>query len=163
MINDEREYRITRARAAEFEHALKASRGVTASALPPAIRQAQQEAIQSQLSELRADLRAYEALRRGRKTSMRVHSLDDLPRIFVQARIAGGLTQKDLATRLGLRQQQIQRYESTAYATASLSRVEEVAKVLGIRSGEPYRSSACRDWRSGRVPVEAPGTKRMAS
>jgi hypothetical protein len=38
-----------------------------------------------------------------------------------------------LAERLGLKEQQIQRYEATNYASASLSRVQQVARALGLR------------------------------
>ncbi|MBM4258372.1 MAG: helix-turn-helix transcriptional regulator [Deltaproteobacteria bacterium] len=40
-------------------------------------------------------------------------SLEELPKTLIQARIAGGLSQEDLATTLGLKPQQIQRYEAT--------------------------------------------------
>ena len=39
--------------------------------------------------------------------------------------------QKSLAGRLGLKEQQIQRYEASEYASASLARVRSVAEVLG--------------------------------
>jgi len=39
--------------------------------------------------------------------------------------------QKSLARRLGLKEQQIQRYEASEYASASLARVLSVVEVLG--------------------------------
>ena len=53
-----------------------------------------------------------------------------------RARIARGLTQKDLARKLGVKEQQIQRYEETDYASASLSRLNEVIKALDIEVKE---------------------------
>ena len=47
-----------------------------------------------------------------------------------------GLTQKELATRLGLKEQQIQRYEATRYAGVSLERVQAVAEALGVKIHE---------------------------
>ena len=41
------------------------------------------------------------------------------------ARIKAGLSQKQLAEKLGLKEQQIQRYEATDYESASLRRVSE--------------------------------------
>jgi transcriptional regulator with XRE-family HTH domain len=55
-----------------------------------------------------------------------------LPRTLIQARIAAGLSQKELARRLGLKEQQIQRYEATDYASAKLSRLRAVMHALGI-------------------------------
>ena len=38
-----------------------------------------------------------------------------------------------LAERLGLKEQQIQRYEATEYASANLARVIEVSETLGLK------------------------------
>ena len=60
-------------------------------------------------------------------------SFESLPRALVQARIAAGLSQKELAQRLGLKEQQIQRYEATGYASASLTKITEVIEALDIK------------------------------
>ena len=54
----------------------------------------------------------------------------ELPATLIKARIARGLSQKDLADRIGLKEQQIQRYEATDYASASLTRIKEVVSAL---------------------------------
>ncbi len=46
------------------------------------------------------------------------------------------LSQRQLADRLGLKEQQIQRYEATQYASASLSRLREVAAELDVQGLE---------------------------
>jgi len=89
-------------------------------------------AVEGQLQELRGQLTEYDALREGRAPVGELSSLDDLPRLLVRARIAAGLSQRSLAERLGLKEQQIQRYESTEYGSASLSRLRQVATALGL-------------------------------
>jgi transcriptional regulator with XRE-family HTH domain len=74
----------------------------------------------------------YDALRSGQAPIGQLTSLDDLPRLLVRARIATGMSQRALAQRLGLKEQQIQRYEASDYGSASLSRLREVASVLGL-------------------------------
>ena len=54
-----------------------------------------------------------------------------LATFLIKARIARGLSQRELADRIGLKEQQIQRYEATDYASASLARIKEVASALG--------------------------------
>lgn len=49
--------------------------------------------------------------------------IDSIPDLLVAARIARGMTQKDLAEYMGLKMQQIQAYESDRYQGASLSRI----------------------------------------
>lgn len=61
-----------------------------------------------------------------------VDSFDELPQALVKARIALRLSQKDLADRLGMKEQQIQRYECTDYRSASLSRLHDVVQALGV-------------------------------
>lgn len=46
---------------------------------------------------------------------------------------AAGLAQKQLAQKLGLAPQQIQRTKATRYRTITLSRMQEVAVALGVR------------------------------
>jgi HTH-type transcriptional regulator / antitoxin HigA len=46
------------------------------------------------------------------------------------------LTQEDLAARLGVKPQQIQRYEASDYQTASFARLSGIARLLGLRIRE---------------------------
>ena len=54
-----------------------------------------------------------------------------MARLLIRAGIARGLSQKSLASRLGLKEQQIQRYEASEYASASLARIRSVAGWFG--------------------------------
>ncbi len=132
MIKNERQYRITKAQAARFARTLEAlrERKNSPEGIHPRIAKAQEEAVQSQLADLQAELVEYERLKSG---SLKVEDLsvvDDLAIRLVKARIARGLTQRELARRVGLKEQQIQRYEATDYASASLTRIKEVVGAL---------------------------------
>lgn len=138
MIKNERQYRITKAEAQKFEAAIsqlqkEQRRG---SNLHPLIQKAQVDALSSQLEDLSADIAEYEKLRAGEMDVRELESIEKLPHAIIKARIASGLTQKDLAERLGLKEQQIQRYEASEYMTASLSRLHEIAKILKMELGE---------------------------
>lgn len=58
--------------------------------------------------------------------------IDSIPDLLIAARIARGMTQRDLAEYMGLKMQQIQAYESDRYQGASLSRIAWVAKALNL-------------------------------
>lgn len=135
MITNERQYRITKAQAARFREAV-AQAEPEAPDLDPRLRQAMQEGLDSQLQTLQQELEDYDALRRGRPAVMELHSLTELPQALIRGRIAAGLSQRQLAERLGLREQQVQRYEATSYAGVSLERAQEVANALGLRLQE---------------------------
>jgi ribosome-binding protein aMBF1 (putative translation factor) len=96
------------------------------------MRKAYRDALKSQLEELQDQLSDYEALKLGRTNTLAIASLDELPKVLIQARIAAGLSQKDLGEKLGLKEQQIQRYEATLYQSASLNRLLEIAHALEV-------------------------------
>ena len=142
MIKNERQYRITRTQAKRFARTLDGLRNRTegSDGVHPVIAQAQVDAVSSQLADLEADLREYEAVRDGGFEVEALRVVADLPELLIKARIAQGLTQKELADRLGLKEQQIQRYEATDYAAAKWSRIREVAGALSMAldgGGEP--------------------------
>lgn len=100
-------------------------------------RQLEARAVDSQVVELRAELDEYDALRSGHAPVGQLVTLDDLPRLLVRARIAAGMSQKALAEHMGLKEQQIQRYESSNYSSASLSRLRDVANALDFSVALP--------------------------
>ncbi len=133
MIKNERQYRITRAEADRFERALADLQAKSPHPdMPPALQKGEVNGLRSQLEDLRAQLEEYEALKAGTYTLLEVNSLEQLPRALVQVRIAAGLSQKDLADRLGIKEQQVQRYEATDYESASVSRLKDVCRALGL-------------------------------
>jgi len=137
MIKNEREYRITRAQATRFEQALTELGNSDADVqLHPLLKTAQRESLQSQLDDLRQELTEYEALRAGVRFVISLDSLVELPRALIQARIAAGLSQGELAQRLEMKEQQVQRYEATDYAGASLDRLSQVIEALGLHVRE---------------------------
>jgi DNA-binding XRE family transcriptional regulator len=140
VITNERQYRITKSEARKFEQAIAAARNREPSRdVDPRIHQAMIESLESELAVLREQLERYEALKAGKVKSRKARSLRELPIVLIEGRIAAGLTQRELAKRLGVPEQQIQRYEATLYAGISLQRLQEVADTLGLEIEEHAR------------------------
>lgn len=133
MITNEKQYRSTRALIEQFRVGLDALAGGDRPAMSPEMIALQRDALQSQIDDLVSEADAYDALRSGKITSFAADDLSDLPDILIQARIARGMSQRDLGDCLGLKEQQIQRYEAERYRSASLDRLIEIADVLGVR------------------------------
>ena len=131
MITNERQYRITKTEIERFEKSLSQPVGQEED-LHPELQLAMREGLMSQLQEFREEIEEYDALRSGKVTSFEFNTLADVPIGLINARIARGLTQKQLADSLHLKEQQIQRYESTLYEGAGLTRIQEVADLLGL-------------------------------
>lgn len=131
MIKTERQYATTRAqldRLREFLQDTAEPQG----GVDPQFLQLERLAIESQLAELATELEAFDALRSGRAAILPLSTLEDLPRALISARIARGWTQADLAERLGVAEQQVQRYEATDYASASFARLVDIARALEV-------------------------------
>ena len=130
MITNEVQYRATKAHAARFEEALRNLEANKASDRKR--RELEIAAVRAQLGDLQAELAEYEELRSGTIRSFEAASLPELAVALVKARIAKGWSQRRLAEELGVAEQQIQRYESSGYASASLARLCDVVAALGV-------------------------------
>jgi HTH-type transcriptional regulator/antitoxin HigA len=75
----------------------------------------------------------YERIEAAQLRQLTAGTLEELPEVLIKARIAEKLTQKELAQRLGMQEQQIQRYEADRFRSASLHRLIEIAKALRLR------------------------------
>jgi HTH-type transcriptional regulator/antitoxin HigA len=134
MISNEKEYRSTRLALTGFEDVLMKYDILKAieSGIDPIIARAQRASYERQSAELREQLSAYEALRDGKVREFEVRAISELGRGLAEARVAKGLTQRELANLAGLQEQQIQRYEKEQYGSASLKRIAHVASVIGV-------------------------------
>jgi DNA-binding XRE family transcriptional regulator len=140
VITNERQYRITKSEARKFEEAIAAARGREPGLdVDSRIHQAMIESLESELAVLREQLERYEALKAGKVKGRKANSLRELPIVLIEGRIAAGLTQRALAERLGVPEQQIQRYEAMLYAGVSLQRLQDVADTLGLEIEEHAR------------------------
>ena len=131
MIENELQFRVTKSRVEAFKKAL-ADLEQNPPKLPDKGIKARQDAIGSEIKVLETDLTTYLTLRGSRKIVLDLETIRNLPEALLQARIAAGLTQAELAKRLGVKVQQVQRDEKMRYASASLERVLHIAEVLGI-------------------------------
>lgn len=135
MISNEKEYKATKAALTGFEGALMNYDvlKVIQDGVDPMIARAQRASYERQAAELRDQLSAYEALREGKVPELEVHSVPQIGKGLVEARIAKGLTQRELANLAGLQEQQIQKYEKEQYGSASLNRISHIASTIGFK------------------------------
>ncbi|MEX2274997.1 MAG: helix-turn-helix transcriptional regulator [Actinomycetota bacterium] len=85
-----------------------------------------------EISRMLEELEDYKGLKEGTVPVGTLQSLDDIPKLLIRARIQSGMTQAQLAERLGLKEQQVQRYEVTDFESISLARLREFASALEL-------------------------------
>jgi ribosome-binding protein aMBF1 (putative translation factor) len=140
VIKNEKQYRITKAQVRRFQDALAELAGQQRpSNIAPRLWEAQREAAQSQMEDLREQVEVYERLHVGQSKTVVLEGVEDLPKALIRARIAAGMTQEGLARRLGVKPQQVQRYEATEYESASFARILKVVQALGLRMPKAAR------------------------
>jgi ribosome-binding protein aMBF1 (putative translation factor) len=133
VITNERQHRIAKAELRSFEDAIDAQQANPPSeGVDPRVHEAMGASLRSEADELRDQIKRYEDLRDGRVSKRELEGLRDLPIALIEARIAAGLTQKALAARLGLKEQQIQRWEANLYSGVGVERLQDVADAMGM-------------------------------
>jgi HTH-type transcriptional regulator/antitoxin HigA len=84
-------------------------------------------------NELNELLQAYHEAKHGKPEKLMARAGSDPGVLLVVARVARGWSQKELARRLFLPEQQIQRYEAENYRSISLGNLIRIARTLGVR------------------------------
>lgn len=138
MITNERQYRITSAQLEKLKTVIKDFdvKAATERTKSKILAKAEIEALRSEYENLSVQLHEYETLKSGTVEILKASNLEELPSILIRARIAKGFSQRQLADTLGLKEQQIQRYEAEEYASANLRRLADVARALGLNINE---------------------------
>ena len=138
MITNERQYRITNAQLEKFRKAIDDFdiKAVIKQTKSKVLAKAELDALRSEYENLSTQIHKYETLKSGTVEILKASNLEELPSILIRARIAKGLSQRQLADAIGVKEQQIQRYEAEEYASANLPRLAEVAKALGLNISE---------------------------
>jgi len=145
MITNERQYKMSKKELEKFESAHAAALVAAPSpGVHPRLHQAMQEGLASQVDDLRSQIKRYEALKAGEVGGAVLTSIVALLPTLIEARIAAGLTQLALSKLLGVAEQQVQRWEATAYAGVSVENVQAIADAVGlsVREEVSYRSPA---------------------
>jgi len=135
MITNQRQYLFAQSQAERFRQALAAP---DVQGLHPKAAKAMRAGLHSQLDDLEAEVAEYDALRQGKITSLEAESIVGIGAALIKARIVRNLTQKELAERLELAEQQVQRYEATQYRGVAAERLQQVADALRLRVREVF-------------------------
>lgn len=117
MIYSDKQYSVSADELAKLKQALAAAEGRQSD--KPWLKKAESDALRSQIADIEAELAEYDLLKSGQVSFSKSYALEELPRVLVQARIAAGMSQTNLAEKLDMKPQQVQRYEATDYMGAS--------------------------------------------
>ena len=86
------------------------------------------------IRQLEDELREYDGLKAGEFALPNVERLDQIAPFITKMRIAKGVSQTELAKRLGVSKQVVSRYEETEYQTVAISRLQEILDAIGVKA-----------------------------
>ncbi len=89
---------------------------------------------ETMIKQLEDEVREYDQLKSGKFTLTPVQRLDQIAPSIVKMRIAKGVSQTELARRLGVSKQVISRYEENEYQTATIARLQEILDAIGVKA-----------------------------
>ena len=86
------------------------------------------------IRQLVDELREYDHAKSGKLTLPHVERLDQIAPFIAKVRLAKGVSQTELARRLGVSKQVVSRYEESDYQTVSIARLQEILDAIGIKT-----------------------------
>ncbi len=132
MIKNERQYKITKAQLDKFHKSIIELNEKEKQEGSSPLLKLQKSSLESLSDDLEREISEYDDLKSGMISISELHSLDELPQNLIKARLSLRLSQKKLGALVELSEQQIQRYESTEYESASISRIKQIATALEL-------------------------------
>jgi HTH-type transcriptional regulator / antitoxin HigA len=87
------------------------------------------------IQQLEDELREYDELKSGELKLPKIERLEEIAPFISKLRIAKGISQTELARRLGISKQVISRYEESDYQTVGIARLQEILDAIGIKTG----------------------------
>ena len=95
---------------------------------------------ESMIRQLEDELGEYDQLKSGALTLPHIERLDQIAPFIAKIRIAKGVSQTELARRLGVSKQVISRFEENEYQTVAISRLQEILDAIGIKAAVTLRA-----------------------
>jgi HTH-type transcriptional regulator/antitoxin HigA len=86
------------------------------------------------IQQLEDELREYDELKSGELKLPKIERLEEIAPFISKLRIAKGISQTELARRLGISKQVISRYEESEYQTVAITRLQEILDAIGINT-----------------------------
>ena len=147
MITNERQFKIAKAQMEKFKLSIATTdmEKLVRCGMDRLMAQAQLDQLRSEYEILLEQITEYERLSSGEQKEFEMRSLQDLPVALIKARIASNWTQKQFAEALGVKEQQVQRYEAEMYKSANLTTLSRMAEILGLDIPTHVVMSSVRD------------------
>lgn len=130
MISNEKQYSISKKRLSDIRQKVTEIENDTQH--EPLRNKIILASLYNHLGEVQEEIVQYERLKKKRKIAVKERPLAELPRLITEYKIASGLTQKELSKKLGMKEQQLQRYEANRFKGISFDNLLQFLEAMNI-------------------------------
>jgi len=130
MIKNEKQYKITKKKLQEIRELNMRMHG-----------QGKQISVKDRLilasslhmqEEMENEIAAYEELTNS-SSLLEERNIEDLPNLLIEYKIHSGLTQKEFSKKIGMKEQQLQRYEAENFKSISFKNLLKILHAIGLK------------------------------
>jgi len=83
-------------------------------------------------NEMEDEIASYEHLKENKAKILKARNLDDLPSLIIEYKIISGLTQKEFSDKIGIKEQQLQRYEADNFKSITFKNLLKILRSIGL-------------------------------
>jgi hypothetical protein len=130
MIKNEKQYKITKKKLSTINE------GIAEIYDGNKEHSAKKQLILLSLMEMKQQMElettAYDLLKKDKANILKARSISDLPSLITEYKIISGLTQKEFSKRLGIKEQQLQRYEAEDFKSITFRNLLKILQSIGL-------------------------------
>jgi HTH-type transcriptional regulator/antitoxin HigA len=130
MIRNEKQYKISKKKLTEIIENIEQVSSDTGE--NPLRNKLMLASLQNMKQEIEQDILFYETLKKDKKGILKERLFSELPTLLVEYKIRSGLTQKEFAERLGIKEQQLQRYEADNFKSVTFKNLLRFLDAIGL-------------------------------
>lgn len=130
MINNEKQYKISKKKLSEIVTEIEKVK--KASEQNPLRNKLILASLLNVKEELEDEISEYESLKNSNPETLAERVISELPSILTEYKIISGMTQKEFSEKLGLKEQQLQRYEADNFKGVSFKNLLKFLDSIGL-------------------------------
>lgn len=130
MINNEKQYKISKKKVKELNEQI--GRIYNDIDKHPLRKELLITSLEVARNDIEKEIVVYESLKKDKKNTLKERLISELPTLLTEYKIISGLTQKEFAQKLGVKEQQLQRYEANNFKSVTFKNLLRFFELIGL-------------------------------
>jgi DNA-binding Xre family transcriptional regulator len=130
MIKNEKQYKITRKKLQDIQEEI--NRLKNGREHLPAKDELLLVSLLMMKQQMEDEIAKYDLVKTMTSAILGERSIDDLPTLLIEYKIQSGMTQKEFSEKIGMKEQQLQRYEAENFNSISFKNLLKIIHAIGL-------------------------------